>query len=170
MQRATSLEPHRGWPSQYPIPCLGCRVLPLPGISVPQRRPGPSADPALRHGLTWQPRRLSRSPALADRDTTCPRGGLYPAPRWGGAKQGGARGPLGRCPTLGSTALPAGGRAAGQMRSAKRRWLCRLRGNDRTHQEGRRGPGRKCRERWRESREMCLHPAGMEPEGWACGS
>lgn len=62
-----------------------------PAVPQPARqsgRPRPArAAPTRRSGLTWQPRCLSRAPALAEGGTTCPHGGLCPEPRWGGAGQ-----------------------------------------------------------------------------------
>lgn len=85
--------PHRSWSSQHPIPCLRHRLLLHlwylhPAEPLTHTPVGPpsvqSATPIRRRGLTWQPRRLPRSPALAER-STCPRCGLYPEPRSGGA-------------------------------------------------------------------------------------
>lgn len=113
-------QPTGAGPPTTPFPpCLRHRVLLRPWHlhpAVPPTRTQiapPSVQPPTptRHrGLTWQPRRLSRSSALAERGTTS-RGGLYPEPRRGGAgrsvrlRQARAHTGLHRAPS---------GRAAGQ--------------------------------------------------------
>lgn len=81
-------QPHRGWSSHHPISCLPHRVLLRPWHLHPAVPPtcspiGPPSvqplTPTRRRGLTWQPRCLSRSPALAARGTTCPVVAFTPA-------------------------------------------------------------------------------------------
>lgn len=76
----TEITPTRPGPPSTSIPGLGHRILRCPGISIlrlhpaPQsglpRSTGPPPTPTRRRVLTWQPRCLSRSPALAEGDTT----------------------------------------------------------------------------------------------------
>lgn len=98
-------------------------------------------------------------------------GGLYPEPGRGGAGRGGAEPAAspGLRPAPGSTALPAGEQPP-RLRRAKVRCLRPWRENNAWDEEGRRGTASKCRERWRESREMRLLPAGSESERGASGS
>lgn len=71
--------------------------------------------------------------------------------------------PPGSRPTLGSTALPAGEQRVTTQRR-KLRCLGPRREGEGWGNEGRMGTSAKCRERWRESREMCSLPWDREPE------
>lgn len=82
-----------------------------------------------------------------------------PQPTRGGAER----------PTLGSTTLPAGEERARRPR-AKVRCLGPRRKSVAWSKNSLKGTARKCRERWRDSREMWLLLAGREPQRWACGS
>lgn len=162
-------QPHRGWSSHHPIPCLPHRVLLRPWHLHPAVPPtcspiGPPSvqplTPTRRRGLTWQSRCLSRSPALAERGTTCPRGGLYPSLR--GAGQG-------RAPNTELHHAPSG-RRAGQTAASKGEVSGTATQNVVWDENGLKGTARNCRERWRESREMWLLLAGRKRQRWACGS
>lgn len=81
--------PHWNWFSHHPH-SLSPASRPPPPLASPSRSPvGPHSvqppAPTHRRGLTLQPLCFSLSPALAERGTTCPSGGLYPEPRRGGA-------------------------------------------------------------------------------------
>lgn len=157
------------------LPASGIASSSVPGICIPQcLQPAPRSylpQSSLRpqHAIADSP----GSPAVFHALLPSLRGARHPAaaftPSLGGAGRGGACGSARLAPTLGSTALPAGEQRA-RLPRAKVRCLGPRHESVEWSENGLKGTARKCRERWRESREMWLLLAGREPQRRACGS